>query len=323
MRVDPQLAQARRDPRPLQYAQAAVEAARERWAGTAAAVPLAELARFGGGAPLAACPALAAIVTDPCAARRLLDPLIGPMLAALAAHPLAQVPLRHQYSPGLGVVQLAASGRAALSLVVYEAVTRRPARAQTVCFAGGERHELCLAGAAAARFFEIADQRDDGAELTCSPRWLSEGDTVALAGGAAAKIVDDPDGRLVVLRLSRTDDDPVPAREYRIADGAMVHCASGDGEESRAEMAMAVLGAMGRADAVPTMLARGAGASVHLRWQALRHALALDSGTGFAALCTAARAADDPLSGPAAQLRAQLLAQHPVLAGWEAVPCPA
>lgn len=313
------LASLRRDPAPQQRDQAAVQLAFKGWASSSAAQPaLDELASFGAGAGLADCPHLGAVVTDMAAGRRLLDGLTGPVLRVLESHPLAQVPMRHQYSPGLGLMQLATAGRAALSLVVYEALHDARARVvESVCFAGGDRHEICIAGAAEARFFEITHESPDRAGLTFVRRELTEGVSISLAGPRHAKIVDRPRGRLVVLRLSRTDEQSAPAREYRIADGALLHRASGNRAESRDEMAMAVLGAMERSDAVPAILSRTANASDHLRWQGIRHALALGTGAGFAALSAVAHDGDDPLAGPAVRLRAQLLSQHPVLANVE------
>lgn len=61
--------------------------------------------------------------------------------------------------------------------------------------------------------------------------------------------------------------------------------------------------------------------SPHLRWQALRECLGLDSGAGFAALTGIAQRSDDPLAAPAGALRAQLLEAYPQLA--EVNICPA
>ena len=154
MRIDPAIAQLRRDPAPQLRAQAALERVRDRWRGQPQMAAIStELERYGGGADFADCPTLGAIFAEPELARRAIDALVVPMVRTLAAHPLGHVPLRHQFAAGLMVLQLASVGRAALSLVCYEDMGQAAAR--TVCFAGGERRELCLAGAADARFFEI------------------------------------------------------------------------------------------------------------------------------------------------------------------------
>ncbi|MGB3379361.1 MAG: hypothetical protein WBA55_11395, partial [Allopontixanthobacter sediminis] len=63
--------------------------------------------------------------------------------------------------------------------------------------------------------------------------------------------------------------------------------------------------------------------SDHLRWQALCECLALDTATGFSALCVIARDAGDTLSDRASSLRAQLIEAHPQLAEFEETLCPA
>ena len=51
--------------------------------------------------------------------------------------------------------------------------------------------------------------------------------------------------------------------------------------------------------------------------------LALDAAAGFEELTRLASDADDPLTGPAASLRAQLLEAHPAFGRTEAQPFPA
>lgn len=324
MRIDPMLAALRRDPAPQLAAQAALEACVEGWrASPVAARTLAELERYGGGAELSDCPALASALEVPSVAHGLLAELIASFARAMKAHPLGHVPLRHQYSAGIAVQQLAVAGRASLALVCYETCSSR-AETRTVCFAGGERHELCLAGAAEVRIFELVGDREGGARLACTPRRIAAGEQLCFAGGRRTKIVDAPQRRLAILRLARSEERAVPAREFRIADGALVHVASGDRAESRDEMAMAVLGALGRRDAVPAIAAvgRAGDASPHLRWQAVRHALALDTAAGFSLLTALALDPFDPLATPAGALHAHLVECHLQLAAGSA-PCPA
>jgi hypothetical protein len=320
MRIDPILAGLRREPAPQLHAQAVLTAVRDAWRTDEI---LGELDHYAAGADLVDCPSLDCALTELNRGRALVDALFAPVLETLAQHPLGHVPLRHQYSPGLAVLQLAEVGRAALSLLCYEAVPpERQRRASTVCFAGGERHELCLAGAAETRFFEVLREDSHRADLDCEPRLLRVGDAVTMAGPRRTKLVDAPQRRLVILRLSRADLQPHPAREYRIADGALVHVASGDRRESGAEMAAAVLGAMRRQDAVPVLGELVRDGSDHLRWQALRQLLTLDTGAGFAALMAIAGDLADPLAIPAGALRASLIEAHPILAQ-PSSPCPA
>ena len=111
-------------------------------------------------------------------------------------------------------------------------------------------------------------------------------------------------------------------REYRLADGRLVHQAAGNPRDSRIELMMALLGRMDRADAAPLLagIAQEQGSDA-LRWQALREALALDTLAGFQALTAIARSDDDALAPAAGTLRSQLVETYPQLAGVE--PCPA
>lgn len=323
MRIDPVLAALRHDPAPQRRAQAALEEARERWEKRPpVAAVLADVERFGSDGPFDGCPALQSLLSDRSRACAFVEPLIVHLAEALRSHPLGHVPLRHHYSPGLAVLQLASAGRAVLALVAYE---RRPEHTdiKTVCFSGGERRELCLAGAARARVFEIVDEDRHRAELARASRPIAPGDAIVWEGANRTRILSPTRGILVMLRLTRTDRDPAPAREYRIEDGALVHRAGGNSSESRDEMAAAVLHAMGRSDAAPVLagIARS-NASEHLRWQALCQAMALDTAAGFAELTTIACDAADALGPAAGALRTNLIERYPELAS-AGLPCPA
>lgn len=324
MRIDPVIAALRRDQAPQHRAQAALEKVRDGWRATArTGAVLAELEQYAAGVPLSENPVLDCLLGDSDEAREFVGALFAAFAQTLREHPLGHVPLRHQCGRGLAVLQLAAAGGAALSLIAYEGWPKRATAAATVCFAGGERHELCLAGTAEARFFEILSEGSRRAELACEVRRIAAGDALHVCGPRHARIIDCQRGCLVMLRLSRPDFAPLPAREFRISDGALVHSASGDRTESRDEMAAAVLGAMQRSDAAPVLaeIAQSC-ASEHLRWQALCQALALDTAVGFAILTTIARDQADMLAGPARSLRKSLIVQHPALAEM-GMPCPA
>ena len=137
-----------------------------------------------------------------------------------------------------------------------------------------------------------------------------------------AQIYQRVPGALVLLRLQRGDGSSDPSCEYALDDGRLLHQAAASPRDSRLELAVSLLGRMGRSDAVPLLasMAEESG-TPHLRWQALRECLALDSGAGFAALSTIARRSADPLAVPAGALRAQLLETYPQLA--EVPICPA
>jgi hypothetical protein len=134
--------------------------------------------------------------------------------------------------------------------------------------------------------------------------------------------VESVERRLVRLRLHRDAPQAGPTREFSLADGRLVLQSSGDVRQSRQEMMLALLGRMKRTEAAP-LIAEIAGEDGPdaLRWQALRESLALDTGSGFAALCRIARAPLDPLAAPAGVLRAQLIEAHPQLLVFEESLC--
>jgi hypothetical protein len=122
---------------------------------------------------------------------------------------------------------------------------------------------------------------------------------------------------LVSLRLTRLAEAPQSSREYRLSDGHMVAQAAGDPHASRHELMLAVLGRMGRADAAPVLAEMTRAGCEHVRWQALRECLALDTAEGFRALTAIARDPSDTFAPQAGALRAQLVEAHPQLAALE------
>jgi hypothetical protein len=321
MRIDPAIAALRSDGALRRHAQARVERAKTDWLaepGTAAV--LQALESYGQGAALADCAPLAALVSEICAARRLVDRLAGAMVTGLRESPFGHVPFRHQYADGLAVLQLAQSGRATLSLMQY-APLESGSSPDSVCFTDGERHEICLAGRAQARHVSVTPGQGSRAALACTSIRIAAGSCLSFAGLHETKLVDRVEGRLVMLRLSRPAAKPLPSVEYRLADGALLHRAAGECRESRQELMLAVLGAMQRQDAVPAIAHLVRGGSESLRWQALRECLALDSAAGFRELSRIARDRADPLHEPARALRCDLLSQYPQFAGAEHEPC--
>lgn len=315
MRIDPQVLALRGNASPQRDAQDAAFAAREAWrADPRAAGALGELAAYGKGAAFGECPALAAALGEHASAMELVGALFERMLPALRSEPLGQVPLRQFSGNGVSTLLLAHEGRAMLLLTAREAgsVPR-----EAVSFSDGERHELVLAGEAEARLVRLGEARPETAQLAFADVPLQAQVSLALDLSCEALMTERVTRRLVSLRLTRAVEAPRPTREYRLSDGAFLHQASGDMRESRHELMLALLGRMGRADAVPVMAEMAAEGSEHIRWQALRECLALDTAAGFGALCAIAREAADPLAGPAGALRAQLLEAHPVLAQLE------
>ena len=321
MRIDPAIAAMRRDPALQRRAQAAMIAAGGEWRREpAVAAMLGELDRFGAGEPLEACPALDAAFTGRCAAGELAAALCRRFAALLEDEPFGQPPFRHGYDGQVSTLLLARAGRAQLILH-----SREPGRWEhaTASYSDALRYEAVLAGSAHARVTRV--QGGPGAtSFSTESLQLLPGTRLALDLSCEALQVLQVDCRLVSLRLHRFDAAPRPSREYSLTDGAQLHQSAGDIRASRQEMTLALLGRMERREAAPEIaaLAREPGDD-SLRWQALRECLALDTALGFRALSDVARAADDPLAGPAGALRAQLVEAHPELLALEDDSCPA
>jgi hypothetical protein len=316
MRTHPAIAAMRRDRAPQRRAQAAMATAGEAWRAKAAnARVLAEFVRFGAGARLADCPALLGLFTDDGSARRWIAGLVNVLSAALAAEPFGHPPFRHGYDRCCSTLLLARSGRAQLVLYAVEPGDRSFG---IVRFADGHRREAVLAGKAQGR---TVTRRGSGL-LDQRPMKLEAGVRLALALRRQSLQVLAVERRLVALRLHRDAVSARPTREYDLSSGALLRQAAGDIRTSRIEMMLALLGRMGRSEAVPTMaeIACEPG-DASLRWQALRECLALDTAAGLAALGTIAEAAHDPLAQTASALRAELLETYPELAALSSAPC--
>lgn len=315
MRIDSQLRVLRGNDAPQRDAQNHVFAAREAWRADSRVAPvLEELSEYGAGKALNDCPGLARTIGDDAAGRDLAAALAGHLLPALRAEPLGQVPLRQFSGNGVSTLLLAREGRARLMLCAREAgeVPR-----DSVSFSDGERHELVLAGTGEARLARLEGVGPGAARLSFERIPLRPRVALALDQSRETLMVELVTRRLVMLRLIRDARSPQPTRAYALADGSFLGQAAGDVRESRHELMLALLGRMGRVDAAPIMAEMAREGNGHIRWQALRECLALDTATGFAALCAIARDAADPLAGPAGALRAQLLETHPVLARLE------
>lgn len=274
------------------------------------------LESYSCGGALQDTPLLARLMQCHTVAQEFVARWSGLFLETLAQQPLAQIPFQHNYSGGFATMQLASAGNAALSLVCYEqrVEERVPEAAH---FADCEQHEMVLAGTGRARLHRIRQEGQKSAAIDTEIAPLRPGECLATESRKAARSIFDVHGRLLMLQLTRQPADPAPTREYVLCDGRLLHQASGTKRDSLCEMAMAVLGAMGRVDAVPAMLAQSQSGPTELRWEALRHAIALETISGFKRLCEVAGDAADPLSGHAGRVRQQLLASYPQLAARE------
>ncbi len=284
----------------------------------------AELPRLAGGAALDALPALHALFTPGSpAAAELAREVVDWLLGELGREPLGQVPLRHQCDRALATLVLARCNSANLALQVIDGagLALKPP-AQSVTFAAHESWEHVLAGHAEVELVRAIAPRPGGMALQRAQATRSPGSILHRNGREVAQIYQRVPGALVLLRLQRGDGSSDPSCEYALDDGRLLHQAAASPRDSRLELAVSLLGRMGRSDAVPLLasMAEESG-TPHLRWQALRECLALDSGAGFVALSTIARRSADPLAVPAGALRAQLLETYPQLA--EVPICPA
>ncbi len=290
-------------------------AAKQEWSNSRIGSQLGRALRaYGGGAKLAELPVLDRMICDGAFARQFLADLARRFVDVLAEHPLAQAPFLHNYSPGLATMQLAAGGRASLSLVVYEELSEEHTP-QSICFSDRDQHELVIAGEAGVDIHQHL--RTGKRPVETIDLAVSAGDCINTSGPMLARHIRGVRGSFVMLQLSRSSQNAMPSREIRLSDGALLRQSSGDKRVSQLEMAMAVLGAMGRNDAADVMAQMSNEGPDHLRWEAVRQALHLDAREGFAALCGLAANDADSLNAPAKTLRNDLIRTYPELTTME------
>ena len=309
MLVDPAIVRLRREAAP----QPQVDAALAAWRAQPEVVAVLEaLAAYGAGAGLAAGGTLARLLADHAAALRFAGGLIDPLMAALRAEPLAQLPLSFSVKPGLARIRLAQSGRAILSLAVF--ARRAAVRPASVLFEDGEAHELVLAGAGEAASYRIGT---DGLSHAAAP--FAPGPYITRKGADEARQIVAVTQPLLVLQLTREAAAPAPSREVALPNGALLQTISACKRSSQQMMALGVLGALAHSPALAAMeqLARDMAAARDLRWEALRQVLGLDTARGYALLAQLAARRSDALAEPAARLQSDLLAAYPELAALE------
>ena len=282
-----------------------------------------EFHAFARGAQIESLPLLVRLFTrgDPLA-RQLADGLSDWFSAELAEDPLAMVPIQHYHDDVISSLALFAAAGATLALTAYDgAGLSRRAAATAISFAPGESHEHLLAGELAGCLVELRHERPEGADLAKAPCRLKAGTVSSRDSARQALLVTAVPGILVTLKLQRRPTSGAVAREFALADGALLRQAAASARESRLELSAGLLGRMERNEAAPVLAAMAeeeGGQS--LRWQSLKECLGLDTALGFATLTMIAGKRGDPLAGPAAALRSQLLATYPQLAG--AAKCP-
>jgi hypothetical protein len=322
VQVHPEIAALRSDRAPQRQAQGAMKDACDAWrAEPGAADMMRELEAFGAGAPLESCAQLEAVFTAAGEAERLAGLLSRHFARAIAANPYGHPPFRNGFEGNAASLLLARSGRAQLLIQ-----SREPASFKNdgYGFSDALRYDAVIGGRATARILRITRAEERSARFADEPIELQPGCRLAFDLASETLLVERVERRLVTLRLLRQRENPLPGREYVAATGELAQQCAGNLATSRQEAIIALLGRMGRTDAVPeiTRVALGQG-DASLRWQAVREAIALDSGAGFRTLGEVARKADDPLAAPAGALRAQLVETYPQLLALEAQQCPA
>jgi len=315
-RVDPELmelreslARLRHDDREWRSIQQALARVLKTCRAEPAVAPvLAAIKRFGKGAPLERCDALAGLF-DGESDRALIfvGRMVSAVVAGLDAHPLGQVPVAHGRRDMAPALILAQSGTARLTLAAIDggALALAPA-ARTARFPAHESWLRVLAGSAEAEHIVRRDGADGRAMLHSALVSLGPGSVFHRYGPREALHMRRVDGAMVVLRLERALPHVGPLQEHSLPDGALVHRSAASPADSRAELVATLLGGMERHDAVPALveIVRDDGAADTLRWQALRQVGMLDGEMGRALLAQIAEAGDDPLSSPARALRA-------------------
>lgn len=324
MQIDPQIGALRGDHAAQRAMQRAVADAMAQCRHDSALSPvLTDLESYGTGVPLSDCTHLAALFAADGSPRKAIEPFVRRLVTLQRAYPLALLAFRHQSGAGFHFLLIAGKGRATLGLALHEGGAHFAAPT-TATFSDAERHEAVLAGAGEISMLEIARENGEHAMIEECRRRVSTGTVFTCSGRKQSRIVRSLASRLLVLRLARTGEAMLPARQFALPSGRLVHRACGDRRESRHEMMLTLLGRMGRCDAAPLLadlaVQDGAGGE-QFRWQALRECLALESAAGFRALSSIAEDPADPLARPARELRANLVQTHPQLAALEPASC--
>lgn len=321
MRIDEHIAALRDDPVSQRLAQQQMDRSKSDWLSQPDTTALVEqLERYANRESLAQLHQLREIMTSHDAASTLIANWQAHFVQMVRDNPLGHVPLKHNYSAGFATLRLFEVGPVSLSLVTYEQV-EQSVEPQVAAFSQREQYEIVIAGRAQGMLYRRGHEDTDASRVDVTRKDLRRGSTIALPDEQHSRQITDVRGCLLLLQLSRATREPKPVQEIRISDGALVHQSSGTKRESQIAMAMAVLTELGRADAAPHCAKLTQGGPDYLRWDALRHTLALEPVRGFALLGHMAADDDDELALPACALRDQLAAAHPQLLQMEADPC--
>lgn len=314
MRIDPQISAIRGDRDAQRHLKLAMDAAHRSWRESLQVAQVSsELECYGEGTPLDCLPALGRLVADFEAGRAFVEGWCKVFLQALGTHPLAQMPFLHHHAGGYATMRLASAGRGGLTLALYEQSPQvDPSR--SAVFSDREQHELVLAGIGRVTHYTLVKESGHRADITIDHLSLAPGERIETIGAGSTRRIDRVEGRLLVLQLARVPQRAGLTREFALPSGQLLRQSSGDKHASQHEMAMAVLGAMGRSDAAAAIANLAGEGPDHLRWEAVRHTLALDTRLGLELLARLADDGRDSLSDQAARLSRQLHHSFPQLA---------
>lgn len=327
MRIHPDIAALRSNPASQRRAQSAIEGAVGDWRTDESVRAIAsELERYAKGAPFDECDHLRALLTDREHAVRFVDTWRDTVLAGLTHEPLAEVPFRHKCSASLTTLQLMNAGPASLSLVAYDELDQ-PSEPTAAVFSDRELYEIIVHGSARGLVHHLSVVSGARADIVSRPRRWEAGDCSAIEGLKQARHFVEVSGSMTVLQLARTARRPQHSCSYALDDGRLLQRASGDKRASQDFIALDVLGALDRDDALPAMreLALGRDRDADLRWEAVRQTLGLDAASGIALLDELAECPGDPLAVPARSLKRTLCEDRveDAVAIEERVQCPA
>lgn len=327
MQVHPDIAALRSNPALQRQAHQEMSEAYSAWKESEAfQLVKADLKAFEEGASFADCNELMRLLSDLEFAQGFVGAWRDALLEPLRAQPLANIPSRHSISHGLTTIQLMVVGSTTLSLLAYEERADL-AEPTSALFVDRDLHEIVLAGGAQGTRNRLKHVEGGSAEIVTQSLQVQPGWTASYAPRIDARQVTRVAGSMLVLQLTRTPTRPAPSRLYSIPDGNLLQQTSGNKRASQNFLALDVLGAMGRDDAVPAMaeLALAAEEEADLRWEAVRQVLGLDAAQGMALLGQLAEREADGLATPARSLQQSLIEANAQLARFakENTQCPA
>lgn len=314
MHIHPAIAALRRDRAKQVSAFSLMRQAHKDWLKSARITAISrDLERLGQTGAIEPGSALAALMYDHAQARRFVDDFHRAFLEPLRTKPLGEAPFRHSVGAGFLKLELLQNARCSLSLCVYEPLDekqRADDAAQTVRFADCDMREMVVAGSGRGRLIAL---REGSAPVITAQDWQA-GDQIACLPRVEARQITAVSRSLLVLQLVQTRPNPAPTLEHCASHGTVLRQTSANRRASEQIMALGVLGALAngarageRNLAAMTDFARDQAHDRHARWEAVRQMVAGDTARGMKLLEDLALCEGDALSGPAAQLHAELI----------------